>query len=134
MSYRRARSERRQFGRRSAALHAEALIPGRPRTMCLIRDISRGGALLEFKEQIVPPYRFNLRIAGKINEILCEIRHQGRHGIGVRFISGHERALELGEFGPELQAETKRAQRPAPAPSAQRCDALALRKSLVTAS
>lgn len=114
-------------------LHAEALIPGRPRTLCVIRDISRGGALLEFQEKIVPPYRFNLRIAGKVNEILCEIRHQGRHGIGVRFVSGHERALQLGELGPELQAETKRTQHSVPPTPAKRCDALALRKTLVRA-
>lgn len=83
-----AHSDRRQFGRRESALHAVALIPGRGPAHCIIRNFSERGALLEFRDHIVPPFRFRLVIEAKDVDAVVEVRHQGQHGVGVSVVSG----------------------------------------------
>lgn len=53
---------------------------------CVVRNISRGGALLEFTR--TPrwlPYVFRLSIVAPAVEIECELRHLGSYGVGVMF-------------------------------------------------
>ena len=44
--------ERRAFGRRATHEHAIVRIPGRPALRCVIRNISDGGALLDFGDEV----------------------------------------------------------------------------------
>lgn len=80
--------ERRQFGRRESAIHAIAIVGGKPPAHCIVRNYSERGALLEFKEPFVPPFRFRLVIEAKAVDALCEVRHQGLQGLGVMFVGG----------------------------------------------
>ena len=80
--------DRRQFGRRDAAIHAVAMVGGKPPAHCVVRNFSERGALLEFKEPFVPSFRFRLLIEAKGVDVLCEVRHQGQHGLGVLFVGG----------------------------------------------
>lgn len=51
-------ADRRQFGRRESAIHAVAMVGGKPPVHCIVRNVSERGALLEFKEPFVPSFRF----------------------------------------------------------------------------
>lgn len=79
--------ERRQFGRRTTSMHGVALIPGRPETRCLLRDISRSGARLEFPGAIWVPFRFELVVESHGVRVWCEVRHQFRTVVGVMFVT-----------------------------------------------
>lgn len=79
-------SDRRQFGRRQTNLHAWISVPGRPRLPCLVKDISVGGALLEFDKPSWLPFTFQLTIEATRFTTWCEIRHQGPSQVGVRFM------------------------------------------------
>ncbi len=48
---------------------------------------------MEFKETVVPPFRFRLVIEAKKVDLMCEFRHQGQHGVGVYFVSGSAEGL-----------------------------------------
>jgi hypothetical protein len=78
--------ERRQFGRRTTCLHGWVIIDGRPRMACLVRNVSEGGALLEFPVPKVMPFRFSLSIDCKGFEAWCEPRHHTETWMGVRFV------------------------------------------------
>lgn len=78
--------DRRQFGRRETSLHAWIEIPGRARVPCIVRDLSVGGARLALDVPAWLPFTFSLTIEASRFRSMCEIRHQGRAQIGVRFI------------------------------------------------
>ncbi|MEQ1670997.1 MAG: PilZ domain-containing protein [Hyphomicrobium sp.] len=80
--------ERRAFGRRETLLPAVVRINHRTIIACTVRDVSEGGALLEFSEQIELPPRIRLTIGGSVNEIICDVRHQRGHRAGVQFACG----------------------------------------------
>jgi PilZ domain len=80
--------EKRQFGRRESAIHAVVLVGGRAPAHCIVRNFSERGALLEFNAPFAPPFRFRLVVDAKAVDVLCEVRHQTRHGVGVFFVSG----------------------------------------------
>ncbi len=81
-----ANADRRQFGRRNTRLHGWVVVEGRPRMACLVRNVSDGGALLEFPAPKSMPFRFTLVIDCKGFEALCETRHHKDHWMGVRFV------------------------------------------------
>jgi hypothetical protein len=85
------RVERRQFGRRTTALHAWIRIAGRPQIACMVRNLSDSGALLEFDVPDWLPFRFRLAIEATGLECDCETRHNGTNGIGVSFIAAKDR-------------------------------------------
>ena len=78
--------ERRQFGRRQSCLHGWVLIEGRPKTACLVRNVSEGGALLELPVPKVLPFHFQLFIDFVGFEATCEVRHKGESWMGVQFV------------------------------------------------
>lgn len=80
-------ADRRAFGRRRTTIHAIARIPGRPPERCILRNVSEGGALLDFERKIKPPFRFELAIEGYDLVGRCEVRHEGNHGVGVMFMT-----------------------------------------------
>jgi hypothetical protein len=77
--------ERRQFGRRKTSLHGWIVPDGRPRIACVVRNVSEGGALLEFEVPRGLPYWFTLIIESKGFEARCEVRHQSERWMGVQF-------------------------------------------------
>lgn len=83
--------ERRQFGRRTTALHAWIKIPGRPQIACVVRNLSVGGALVEFDVPEWLPYRFRLHVEATGFETNCETRHVGERAVGVMFVETKDR-------------------------------------------
>jgi hypothetical protein len=79
--------EQRAFGRRQTLEHAIVRIAGRPPMRCIVRDISEGGALLDFGEQVWLPFNFRLVWEGTQREEDCETRHQNSGRIGVQFVA-----------------------------------------------
>lgn len=118
-------SDKRQFGRRESAIHAVALIAGRAPAHCIVRNYSDRGALLEFKEPLVPPYRFRLQIEAKGVDVLCEVRHQGTYGVGVYFAGGSIGSLLDAPSPPSAQQAA-----PLSRQSPQRASGSELRSSL----
>ena len=80
-------ADRRQFGRRQTSLHAWITVPGRPRLSCVVKDISLGGALLQFDQPSWLPFTFQLTVEGTRFTSMCEIRHTSVNGMGVRFLA-----------------------------------------------
>ena len=80
-------TESRAFGRRSTVRHAWIVAGQRTRLPCCIRNLSVGGALLEFKVPEWLPYNFDLIVENPKSTIACEVRHRGIHGVGVAFHS-----------------------------------------------
>lgn len=95
--------ERRQFGRRNFCLHGWMILEGRPRIACLVRNVSEGGALLEFQVPKSIPYRFKLEIDCKGFVAECEIRHQSEDWIGVRFVQLEKVAEPIATWNPEIE-------------------------------
>lgn len=89
----RAAQERRQFGRRTVAIHGWVVVDGRPRIPCTVRNISIEGALLEFDTPSWLPYYFRLVIEVSQFETECELRHQAPNSVGVRFVQRREDAV-----------------------------------------
>lgn len=77
-------AERRAFGRRETNIKAMVRAGSRSH-VCTIKDISEGGALLEFQETFELPARLWLRWEANSSEILCEIRHSRGTRVGVEF-------------------------------------------------
>lgn len=90
--------ERRQFGRRRTQLHAWVRVPGRPQYPCIVRDLSEGGAKLEFDDTSWLPARFHLTIDADGFESDCEVRHQDATHAGVEFVKRRP-ALVAGHGG-----------------------------------
>jgi PilZ domain len=84
--------EKRQFGRRQTSLHAWISVAGRPRLPCVVKDISVGGALIEFEKPSWLPFNFQLTIEATRFTTWCEVRHQGPNNCGVRFMTAIEAA------------------------------------------
>ncbi len=93
--------QRRQFGRRQANLLALVSLPGRAPIECTIENISEGGALLRIGEENLPNRPFRLSIAGVKFDLFCELRHQGKHGAGVRFLSAQDGATVMRQLYPD---------------------------------
>ncbi len=79
--------ERRAFGRRATDMPATVRGSGITRQSCTIRDMSEGGALLEFAS---PP-----ELAGRLwislpdgTDVLCDVRHARANRVGVEFAGG----------------------------------------------
>lgn len=100
---------------------------------CIIRNISEGGALLDFGQKPRVPFMFELTIEGFRGTFPCEVRHDGSTAVGVRFIncdvkpiveslgraSANDAAAQL--HSPPTQVPTEKAK------PAARFDALAFR-------
>jgi hypothetical protein len=79
-------AEQRAFGRRQTFEHAIVRVAGRVPVRCIVRDISEGGALLDFGDEVWLPFSFRLVWEGTRREEHCETRHQSGGRIGVQFI------------------------------------------------
>lgn len=131
--------DRRGFGRRRTDIRAQVRIGYRV-IACTIKDLSEGGALLEFDEQIDLPARLWLSWPDSRSEIVCEVRHSRRNTAGVQFARSASMALRPAvplsepagaQLAPPLKApehphatasdivaERRRSLRPATAPAA----------------
>ena len=96
-------AERRQFGRRKTSLHAWISIEGRPKIACVVRNVSEGGALLEFPVPKAMPYRFQLIVDCEGFEAWCEIRHSGDTWAGVQFVRVDKTARPISHW--QVEAE-----------------------------
>lgn len=101
MSLHQSERQRRQFGRREASTHAIASVPGRASVVCEIKNVSEGGALIVFDDTYVPNRPFRLLIDGMSLNLLCEVRHQGKYGVGVRFLNPQDGVLLMRHLYPE---------------------------------
>lgn len=104
--------DRRAFGRRATHIAASVRIGYRIEA-CTIKDLSEGGALLEFPENVELPARLWLSWRDMPNEVVCEVRHVRGRNAGVQFarpISLAIRPTSAPAEGPAL------APPPAPAP------------------
>lgn len=79
-------ADRRQFGRRQTNLQGWISVAGRPRLSCIVRDLSVGGALLEFEKPSWMPFNFKLTIEATRFVTWCEVRHHRANSVGVRFV------------------------------------------------
>jgi PilZ domain len=79
-------ADRRAFGRRPTNQHAMAHITGRAPLRCVVRDISEGGALLDFGDPVLLRNRLRLVWEGTGEQAECEVRHVQGGKAGVQFI------------------------------------------------
>lgn len=80
-----AGAERRQFGRRQTCVHATIALRGRPVILCVMRDLSEQGALLEVAHPEWLPTRFRLIVEELGIESDCEVVRRTEVAVGVRF-------------------------------------------------
>jgi hypothetical protein len=80
-----AGAERRQFGRRQTCVHATIALRGRPPVLCVMRDVSEQGALLEVSHPEWLPSRFRLIVEAFGMESDCEVVRRTDKAVGVRF-------------------------------------------------
>jgi len=80
-------AERRQFGRRQTCVHATIALRGRPAVLCVMRDVSEHGALLEVAHPEWLPNRFRLIVEAFGIESDCEVVRRTATAVGVRFAS-----------------------------------------------
>ena len=78
-------ADRRAFGRRPTYQFAITHRSGRAPLRCVVRDISEGGALLEFGEPVSLPSCIRLVWEGSSLEADCEVRHIQGTRVGVQF-------------------------------------------------
>lgn len=90
MNHPNANRQRRQFGRRDIDRNASATLAGGVSVACVIRNVSEGGALIVFPGNLVPDGPFRLTVEETRDTLVCEVRHQGPDGCGVRFLNGAE--------------------------------------------
>ncbi len=76
--------DRRVFGRRQTHIRASVRI-GYQVVDCTIKDLSEGGALLEFEQRIDLPARVRLSWSDHLNEVVCDVRHVRGNSAGVQF-------------------------------------------------
>lgn len=79
--------ERRQFGRKVTNIAAQAIAPGRAGVACTIRNISLGGARLQFSRPFTARGTFRLLADNNKLDVQCVIRHQDETGAGVEFVA-----------------------------------------------
>lgn len=114
---------RRQFGRRESSQPAYATLSGSAPVACTLRNISEGGALIDFGGVTVPTRNFKLTIDGVPFVMICEPRHQTGGSIGVRFLNQSDGAKLIARLFPGSEMTGKRgdadrAPRPASDPAA----------------
>ena len=80
-----ALQERRSFGRRRAVWHAWIIPSSLQRLPCCVRNVSERGALLELKVPEWLPASFELFVDGPNLQLMCDLTHRGKHGVGVAF-------------------------------------------------
>ena len=86
MSFGSGRSrESRRFGRRDTNYSGWIRVPGKPRQICVVRNLSLGGALIECASPDLLPFKFELAIEAINTSYLCEIRHSSSSTVGVEF-------------------------------------------------
>lgn len=90
MDHPNASRQRRQFGRRDIDRNASATPAGGVSVACVIRNVSEGGALIVFPGNLAPDGPFRLTVEETRDTLVCEVRHQGPDGCGVRFLNGAE--------------------------------------------
>lgn len=78
--------ERRQFGRRRMTSHAWVYIGRRQPIACVVRNISRRGALLEFPDRPPTAESFRLVVEEPSIDARCEVRHRRGAAVGVYFV------------------------------------------------
>jgi len=78
-------ADRRQFGRRQTCVHATIAPRGRPVILCVMRDVSEDGALLEVSHPEWLPRRFRLIVEAMGIESDCEVVRRTEVAVGVRF-------------------------------------------------
>ncbi len=78
-------ADRRAFGRRETHMPASVRLPNHTLYDCIIRDISEGGALLEFSAPDAISGRLRLSFDGGNQEIICDVRHVRGNRVGVEF-------------------------------------------------
>ena len=78
-------ADRRQFGRRQTCVHATIAPRGRPVILCVMRDVSEDGALLEVSHPQWLPSRFRLIVEAMGIESDCEVVRRTEVAVGVRF-------------------------------------------------
>ena len=93
--------QRRQFGRRQTNTRATAAIPGAACISCEIRNVSEGGALVDFFSAAIPARPFRLMIENTDLELLCEPRHTSGTSVGVRFLNSQDGALLMRHLYPD---------------------------------
>ncbi len=89
-------AEKRQFGRRDTNMRGWVRVAGRPPISCVVRDLSQGGALLEFMEDTWLPFGFRLTTECKQVDRYCEPRHKNGTRIGVQFVEAPDYAAVSG--------------------------------------
>lgn len=89
-------AEKRQFGRRETHLRGWVRVAGRPPISCIVRDLSQGGALLEFMDDTWLPFGFRLTTECKQVDRYCEPRHKQGTRIGVQFVAAPDHAVVSG--------------------------------------
>lgn len=80
-------SDRRQFGRRTINLEAAAVVADGSEVVCIIENLSDGGALLSFPSGLAPVQSFRLAVGGFDYRLACEIRHSRGGKLGIMFES-----------------------------------------------
>lgn len=91
-------AERRAFGRRAANLTGYVYLPGKAGITCVIKDVSEGGALLEFAERVTLPSRLRLMREGSDIIADCNVRHTRGQQAGVQFLTEAGRQLARDVF------------------------------------
>ena len=81
----RTRNDQPQFGRRGSYWHAWVVMNGRRRLACVVLNISKTGALLEFGDIMPNTSQFRLIVEGHDIEYECHVRHVRNQAIGVYF-------------------------------------------------
>jgi hypothetical protein len=107
VTWHQADSQRRQFGRRDTSTRAVASIPGHASIPCELRNVSEGGALVAFDDGFVPNRPFKLLIDGTTFNILCEVRHHSKHGVGVRFLNQKDGTQLMRHLYPEPVSQSE---------------------------
>lgn len=111
--------EKRQFGRRDTSIRGRAVMSGRSSETMIIRNISDGGALIEFDSDFIPSNLFRIEVEGTDIAPLCEVRHRSAYGIGVRFVQPADGAAFNRHF--QLRpVEAMPVDAPVPAPRPER--------------
>jgi hypothetical protein len=79
------RNDKRQFGRRSSYWHAWVIMNGKRRLPCVVLNISKTGALLEFADILPNTSQFRLVIESHDFDVECQVRHIRSQFVGVYF-------------------------------------------------
>ena len=77
--------EKRQFGRRTSFASAWVGMPDGAKVVCSVLNISEGGALIGFADEVALPSRFTLTFNSGL-QLDCELRHQRPLRAGVEFV------------------------------------------------